>query len=137
MQSSYSYTWNHQRHDLQLHLGVKTIPIFKKKIKHVVNLAKIKLLTCKIFISFYSRYKLLHGSVSLSKMAADKLLFNNPAIADLNDQNRPTKLAEMYGELYDNEWTNAFEALTQNGYSDIESIDTLRTTLLVYLFLNI
>ena len=36
---------------------------------------------------------------------------DNPNIADLSDSNRPTKLAESFSELYDNEWTNAFEEL--------------------------
>ncbi|XP_033744190.1 uncharacterized protein LOC117330080 [Pecten maximus] len=47
----------------------------------------------------------------LSKMAGDKLTHNNPGIADLSDPNRPQKLAEKYGELYDNEWTDAIEKL--------------------------
>lgn len=40
-----------------------------------------------------------------------KLTDNNPNIADLSDKNRPTKLAERYSELYDNQWTDAFEVL--------------------------
>jgi hypothetical protein len=32
-----------------------------------------------------------------------------PAITDLGDPNRPMKIAEKYGELYDNEWTNAMD----------------------------
>lgn len=36
---------------------------------------------------------------------------NNPAIADLSDQNRPSKLAEKFSELYDNEWTDAAEEM--------------------------
>ncbi|KAL5011700.1 hypothetical protein ScPMuIL_010251 [Solemya velum] len=51
-----------------------------------------------------------------SAVAMDKLTRGNPAIADLSDVNRPTKLAEQFGELYDNDWTNAFEEI-QNGYS--------------------
>jgi hypothetical protein len=27
--------------------------------------------------------------------------------------NRPTKLAEQFSELYDNEWTDAFDAITK------------------------
>lgn len=45
----------------------------------------------------------------LSKAIGDTLTTNNPNIADLSDQYRPTKLAEMHNELYDNEWTDAFE----------------------------
>ncbi|XP_060589200.1 uncharacterized protein LOC132744494 isoform X1 [Ruditapes philippinarum] len=66
----------------------------------------------------------------LSKVAGDRLTDNNPAIADLSDPNRPTKIGEMYSEVYDNEWTDAFEALTNAGYDEREAIDTLRLTLL-------
>jgi len=59
----------------------------------------------------------------------DKVAVNNPAICDLSDQNRPTKLGEMYNELYDNEWTDAFEGLQSAGYTDLETVDTLRMTL--------
>lgn len=67
----------------------------------------------------------------MSKVVGEKLTRDNPNITDLNDQNRPTKLGEMYGELYDNEWSDAFEALTETGHSGNESIATLRQTLLV------
>ncbi|XP_052797143.1 uncharacterized protein LOC128229321 [Mya arenaria] len=66
----------------------------------------------------------------LSKLAGDKLTKDNPNIADLSDRNRPTKLGEMYSELYDNEWTDAFEGLTKGGgYKDEEAIKALRKTL--------
>ena len=45
----------------------------------------------------------------LSKLAGAKLTVDNPNIADLSDEKRPTKLAEEFAELYDNEWTDAFE----------------------------
>jgi hypothetical protein len=45
----------------------------------------------------------------LSSMAGDKLTKGNPAITDLGDPNRPMKIAEKYGELYDNEWTDAMD----------------------------
>jgi len=38
-----------------------------------------------------------------------KMKESNPTISDLSDPNRTTKLAERYGELYDNEWTDAVE----------------------------
>ena len=44
-------------------------------------------------------------------MAGDKLTKGNPTIADLGDPNRPMKIAEKYGELYDNEWTDAMDYL--------------------------
>lgn len=64
-------------------------------------------------------------------MAGERLLDNNPAIADLSDQNRPTKLAEMYNEIYDNEWTEALDKLLRSGYDEETAIETLRLTLLV------
>lgn len=49
----------------------------------------------------------------LSSIASAKLTYNNPNIADLSDRNRPQKLGEMFGELYDNEWTDAVDRLTE------------------------
>ncbi|KAH3806462.1 hypothetical protein DPMN_134782 [Dreissena polymorpha] len=49
--------------------------------------------------------------IRLSALMSTKLRDNNPNIADLSDQFRPTKLAEMFSELYDNEWTDAFTAV--------------------------
>lgn len=47
----------------------------------------------------------------LSKVAGEKLMDGNPNITDLSDVNRPTNLAEQFRELYDNEWTCAYEEL--------------------------
>jgi hypothetical protein len=47
----------------------------------------------------------------LSKVTGGNLTLDNPNIADLSDENRPTKLAEEFSELYDNEWTDTFEVL--------------------------
>lgn len=61
-------------------------------------------------------------------MAGRRLTDNNPDITDLSDTNRPTKLAERYSELYDNEWTEAFSHLqTCDAYknSEEEIISTL------------
>lgn len=38
---------------------------------------------------------------------------NNPDIADLSDDNRPTKLAEKFSQLYDDAWTDSLEELTE------------------------
>ena len=43
-----------------------------------------------------------------------ELRAGNPNVADLSDPNRPTKIAEAFKELYDNEWTNAFEEMQKN-----------------------
>jgi hypothetical protein len=77
--------------------------------------------------------KHINNYCRLSKVAGDRLTDNNPAIADLSDPNRPTKIGEMYSEVYDNEWTDAFEALTNAGYDEREAIDTLRLTLMVFI----
>jgi predicted acetyltransferase len=50
----------------------------------------------------------------LSAIAGAKLTDGNANIADLSDDNRPTKLAEQFSELYDNEWTDAFGYLTRD-----------------------
>lgn len=60
---------------------------------------------------FYSFY-----FCRLSKEMSSKLNDKNPNITDLSDSNRPTKIAEKYNELYDNEWTDALEELTEERY---------------------
>ncbi|XP_071125521.1 uncharacterized protein [Mytilus edulis] len=37
----------------------------------------------------------------------------NPMITDISDTNRPTKVAEQFSALYDNEWTDAFDAIAR------------------------
>lgn len=58
-----------------------------------------------------------------------KLTDNNPNIADLSDKNRPTKLAERYTELYDNQWTDAFEIIDDG--DDEKTIKILKQILQV------
>lgn len=64
---------------------------------------------------------------------------NNPDIADLSDNYRPTKIAERYQELYDNQWTDAFETVVKHyiqiGETNPEqhAIERLRKILLVSL----
>lgn len=50
----------------------------------------------------------------VSALASAKLTDGNANIADLSDENRPTKLAEQFSELYDNEWTDAFERILKS-----------------------
>lgn len=64
-------------------------------------------------------------------MVGAKLTDDNPSITDLSDANRPTKLSEKYSELYDNEWTDAFEALEGEMSSDKEVVRSLLETLQV------
>ncbi|KAL3878832.1 hypothetical protein ACJMK2_031160 [Sinanodonta woodiana] len=61
----------------------------------------------------------------LSQLASEKLRDGNPNITDLRDPNRPTKLAEQFSELYDNEWTDAFEELSSTVRSEKQRITTL------------
>ncbi|XP_056012104.1 uncharacterized protein LOC125681055 isoform X8 [Ostrea edulis] len=61
----------------------------------------------------------------LSSIAGDKLRVNNPGIADLSDENRPNKLGEKFSELYDNEWTEAYESLEDVGVDEEEIIKKL------------
>ena len=50
-------------------------------------------------------------SFRYSKLAGESLAMGNANVTDLSDPNRPTKLAEQFSELYDNDWTDAFEEL--------------------------
>ena len=47
----------------------------------------------------------------LSKFATEQLTQGNPNIADLSDKNRPTNIGDKFGQLYDDEWSEAFNAL--------------------------
>ncbi|XP_062589852.1 trichohyalin-like [Saccostrea cucullata] len=61
----------------------------------------------------------------LSKVAGAKLTHGNAAITDLSDTNRPTKIAEKFSELYDNQWTDAFEELDNTYNNEEETIRVL------------
>ncbi|KAK3099306.1 hypothetical protein FSP39_002391 [Pinctada imbricata] len=61
----------------------------------------------------------------LSQLAGSKLTEGNPAIADLSDMNRPINLGEKFSELYDNQWTDAFEVLQDSGKGEEEVIREL------------
>ncbi|XP_052279462.1 uncharacterized protein LOC127877545 isoform X1 [Dreissena polymorpha] len=66
----------------------------------------------------------------LSRVLGDRLTDNNHNIADLSDMNRPTKIAERFSELYDNQWTNVFETLTAgNKMGEKEAIRFLLETI--------
>ncbi|KAL3879233.1 hypothetical protein ACJMK2_031539, partial [Sinanodonta woodiana] len=61
----------------------------------------------------------------LSKIASDRLTYENTDVTDLSDETRPSKLSEQMSELYDNQWTSAFEELKTNGFEDKIAIDIL------------
>ncbi|XP_061165407.1 uncharacterized protein LOC133174327 [Saccostrea echinata] len=62
-------------------------------------------------------------STRLSKFASQQLTEGNPNIADLSDTHRPTRLGEMYSQLFDDEWSEAFEALKPKKDEDDEEED--------------
>ncbi|XP_052801370.1 myosin-9-like [Mya arenaria] len=53
-----------------------------------------------------------------------------PDIPRLSDWNRPTKMAERYKVLYDNQWTDAFETLDKVYLDEKETTDRLISILL-------
>ncbi|XP_060604676.1 uncharacterized protein LOC132757415 isoform X2 [Ruditapes philippinarum] len=57
--------------------------------------------------------------------ASQAMRHNNPDIADLSDHNRPTKIAERYTQFYDNEWTTAFEILSEKKKTEEKKITQL------------
>ncbi|KAH3842751.1 hypothetical protein DPMN_116255 [Dreissena polymorpha] len=61
----------------------------------------------------------------LSRKMSNALTENNTQITDLSDSNRPSKLGEKHSELYDNEWTDAFEELVKKYETDESAIKTL------------
>lgn len=56
-------------------------------------------------LSFYSSFR-------QSEKARSKLMEGHSVFTDLSDRRRPQKLSEMFSEIYDNQWTNAFECLS-------------------------
>lgn len=72
----------------------------------------------------------------LSGILSNRLKDGNPDICDLSDPSRATKLAEISKELYDNEWTDAFEYLTKQLHMvDDEAIGTLLDILWITYFI--
>ena len=63
-------------------------------------------------------------------MTSMQLRSNNPNIVDLSDLNRPTKIGEQLSELYDKEWTDAFEDLMKEK-SEREAIKILHNVIMV------
>ncbi|KAL3879243.1 hypothetical protein ACJMK2_031549 [Sinanodonta woodiana] len=61
----------------------------------------------------------------LSEIAGSLVLDRNPSIADLSDNYRPSKLADSFSELYDNEWTDAFEEQEGNEKEAIQKLLTI------------
>ena len=66
-------------------------------------------LTPDTWIHVYLHPRIFH--CRSSRLASQQLTEGNPNIADLSDIHRPTRLGEMYSQLFDDEWSEAFEAL--------------------------
>lgn len=64
-------------------------------------------------------------TMRLSSFASKQLSEGNPNVADLSDQNRPTKIGEKFGSLYDDEWSEAFDAITTPEKSEDDAIKYL------------
>ena len=67
----------------------------------------------------------------VSQLSGAKLQDSNSGITNLSDENRPTKLAEKFSELYDNEWTEAYEEQEEDWNNEKETIQYLYKMLLV------
>ncbi|XP_061164619.1 uncharacterized protein LOC133173649 [Saccostrea echinata] len=52
---------------------------------------------------------------------------SNSSITDLSDPRRPQKLSEMFSEIYDNQWTEAFERLGLEAKTDSDRSDCVIT----------
>lgn len=71
----------------------------------------------------------------LSRLMGSKMTENNPEIANLNDANRPQKLADTLGHIYDNEWTDAYTCLLDEEImTDRKSIEILLDILQVSIY---
>ncbi|KAH3834963.1 hypothetical protein DPMN_108296, partial [Dreissena polymorpha] len=75
---------------------------------------------------FGLKYKLTNR---LSAFTANQLTKDNTQIADLSDQCRPTKPAEWFTQLYENQWTDVFEILDKNEKEEREIINIISDTI--------
>ncbi|XP_053389828.1 uncharacterized protein LOC128552788 [Mercenaria mercenaria] len=62
----------------------------------------------------------------LGTVAGNWHVGSNSVTAYLADPNRPMKIGEIYGETFDDEWTDAFEALIKDGHKDKAAVEILR-----------
>lgn len=118
---------NTLQNDLQSHQSqVKKLTLEKKEALTRYDFSIYVHVHIKYFF-VNDNYKLAQqcNFLRLSELAGRKLLDNNPNIADLSTEIRPTKIGENFMQVYDNEWTDAFEELAQNGQDDKQCIDTL------------
>ena len=67
----------------------------------------------------------------LSEHVAVQMRTYNPNIVTLSDPFRPTKLAEISSEIYDNEWTDACDRLEEEAIDEPERIRILLDVVMV------
>ena len=104
------------------------IAIFYTCIIYFTRTSYLCITLCKCIIPYCCIVSRLSGVLS------SRLTDNNPNIANMSDEYRPTKLAEMYNELYDNEWTTAYTAM-ENVLGDFQLVSFLLDMLMVtYVF---
>ena len=88
----------------------------------------LKLLIIHLHCLEIHKYCLLFDR--LSKTTSDKSRDDIPNITELSDPNRPTNIAEKMSDLYENEWTDAFEFF-EGQMKEEQIIKTLLDTLMV------
>lgn len=67
----------------------------------------------------------------LSAQTAAHVLDNNPNVSDLSDPNRPQKLGEQLAQVYDDQWTDATEALEKLDKNEEEILKILLDLLII------
>jgi len=75
-------------------------------------------------------------SLRLSAQLPVGVCEGNPNIVNLNDPYRSTKVAELYSELYDNEWTTAYDRIEKDKPDGRYIIDTLLDILIVIFYME-
>ena len=89
------------------------------------NIDRIKYYTRNYEICFWL------SNCSLSALTAAQVKENNPNFSDLSDPNRPEKLGEQMSLLYDDQWTDATEALADLKLDDDAVVKMLLDILIV------
>lgn len=108
----------------KIYKKTRNVYCFHVRSKHIVSICLFKVfwfkkICCRCFClnrnNLFLKWILRNSfRYRISKLVSVKLRDSNPNIADLDDKYKPTKLAEMFSELYDNEWTDAYTVLTES-----------------------
>ncbi|XP_053399564.1 uncharacterized protein LOC128557054 [Mercenaria mercenaria] len=113
----------HQSSDLETHQGQlerqgsKDAPNVQNKLKKQIEDLKFEKETMRKHID--------ELKTRLSTFTGRKMVEGNPDIAVLSDPFRPTQLAEQFREIYDEEWTHAFEELDMVSHDEGKIIDVI------------